>query len=109
MATESMTLLDDFNLLIQEGIYHDRETLLQDAMRALLRSKPELRRQLAIAWYKRRNVTLARASEIAGVDQENFKELLREAGARYQVAPVGAELRQEVEQLLRLRAGGASA
>ncbi|GAK58493.1 hypothetical protein U27_05467 [Candidatus Vecturithrix granuli] len=106
MAAKSMTLLEDMNLLIQEGVYRDRETLLQDAMRALLRSKPELRSQLALALYKRRNVTLARASEIAGVDQENFKELLREAGVSYRIEPVGEALEREVEQLLRFQDRG---
>lgn len=108
MATKSMTLLEDINLLVQEGIYQDRETLLQDAMRALLRSKPELRSQLAVALYKRRNVTLARASEIAGIDQESLKELLREAGVSYRIEPIGESLESEVEHLLRFRNGGTS-
>ena len=108
MATKSITLLEDINLLVQEGIYQDRETLLQDAMRALLRSKPELRSQLAVALYKRRKVTLARASEIAGVDQESFKELLREAGISYRIEPIGESLETEVEHLLRFQNGGNS-
>ncbi len=97
------TLLEDVNLLVQEGIYEDQTTLLQDAMRALLRSKPELRTRLALALYKQKKVSFARASEIAGVDQEGFKELLREAGIERRVEPIGPTLENEVEQLLRLR------
>ncbi len=103
MATKSMTVLEDINLLVQEGIYQDRESLIQDAMRALLRSKPELRSQLAVALYKRKDATLARAAEIAGIDQESFKELLREAGVSYRIEPVGNALESEVEHLLRFR------
>ncbi len=108
MATDRMILWEDFNLLVQDGIYHDRETLLQDAMRALMRSKPELRTQLAIALYKRSTVSFARASEIAGVDQENFKECLREAGVRQRVESVGGALQHEVAQLLQFRTGETS-
>jgi hypothetical protein len=67
MATKT-TLLEDVNLLIQEGIYEDQETLLQDAVRVLLRSKPELCIRVALALYKQEKVSLARASEIVRVD-----------------------------------------
>lgn len=101
MATT--TLLEDVNLLVQEGIYEDQETLLQDALRALLRSRPELRTQLAFILYKQKKASFARASEIAGVDQESFKELLRQAGIERRVEPVGQAIENEVEQLIRIR------
>jgi predicted HTH domain antitoxin len=101
--TTKTTLLEDVNILVQEGIYEDQETLLQDAIRALLRSKPELRIRLAVALYKQKKVSFARAAEIAGVDQESFKELLQKAGIQYKVEPVGKAVRSEVDQLMRLR------
>jgi len=45
----NISLLGELNLLVTEGLYPDRETLIQDAFRALLRSKPELQHFLAIA------------------------------------------------------------
>lgn len=90
-------------MLIERGIYKDREALMKDAMRSLLRSKPELRGQLAIELYKRGKVSLSRAAEIGGVDMESFKELLREAGIVRTVPPAGEAIRNEVEQLMRLR------
>jgi len=99
------TLLEDLSILVQEGIYKNQETLRDDAMRALLRSKPELRIQLALALYKRGSVTLSRAAEIAGVDRESFKELLREAGVSYRVEPIGNAIAHEVKELLQLRNG----
>lgn len=44
-------------------------------MRSLLRSKPELRGQLAIELYRQGKVSLSRAAEIGGVDMESFKAL----------------------------------
>jgi predicted HTH domain antitoxin len=62
-----------------------------------------LETRMAIAQYKQGNVSLARASEIAGVDQEGFKELLREAGIDRYIESVGDRLPHEVEQLIRLK------
>ena len=102
--TARTTLLADAHLLIEEGIYENQESLLQDALRALLRSKPELRHRLAVALYHHKEVSLARASEIAGVDQESFKELLREADIPYHVEPLEkTSVNNEVERLLHLR------
>jgi predicted HTH domain antitoxin len=97
------SVLEELDLLIQEGIYEDRDALLADAVRALLRSRPELRQQLAVALYKRGQVSLARGAEVAGVDGESFKELLREAGVLRRIEPAGEALKSEVEALRRLR------
>jgi predicted HTH domain antitoxin len=96
-------LLDNVNVLVQEGIYENQEAVLQDAVRALLRSRPELCRRIALADYKQGKVSFARASEIAGVDQESFKELLREAGIDRYIEPAGDALESEVNQLMRLK------
>lgn len=96
-------ILDELDVLVERGIYKDREALLNDAMRSLLRSKPELRVQLAIELYRRRKVSLSRAAEIGGVDIENFKEHLREAAVPRVIPPIGGVIRDEVEQLMRLR------
>jgi len=96
-------ILDELDVLVERGIYKDREALMNDAMRLLLRSKPELRVQLAIELYKRKKVSLSRAAEIGGVDVENFKEYLREAAVSRGISPIGEVIRDEVEELMRLR------
>ena len=101
--SEETTLLDAVTVLIERGIYKDRDALLQDALRALLRSKPELRGQLAVALYQRGDVSLTRAAEISGLDLESCKELLREAGIIPGIPPAGQEVHDEVQQLLHTR------
>ena len=100
---EASSLLDELDVLVERGVYRSRESLLIDAVRSLLRSKPELRAQLAIGLYARGEVSLSRAAEIAGVDIESFKELLREVGVTRVVPPVGEAVHCEVEQLMRPR------
>jgi predicted HTH domain antitoxin len=101
--SEEATLLDAVTVLIERGIYKDREALLHDALRALLRSKPELRGHLAVALYQRGEVSLTRAAEISGLDLESCKELLREAGVTRSIPSIGQEVQHEVQQLLRAR------
>jgi predicted HTH domain antitoxin len=101
--SEEATLLDAVTVLIERGIYKDREALMHDAVRALLRSKPELRGQLAVALYERGDISLTRAAEIGGLDIESCKELLREAGVARRISPIGQEVQREEQQLLRAR------
>ena len=86
---DGATLLDKLTVLVEHGIYKNQDALVQDALRALLRSKPALRGQLAIALYQQGEVSLARAAEISGLDIESFKELLREAGVVRRIPPAG--------------------
>src|SRR5712691_6892157 len=101
--SEETTLLDAVTVLIERGIYKDRDALVQDALRALLRSKPELCGHLAVALYQREDVSLTRAAEISGLDLESCKDLLREGGVVRGISPAGQEVQHEVRQLLRTR------
>ena len=66
--SEEFSLLEKLDVFVAQGIYKDREALLEDALRALLRSKPELRARLAIELYRLEEVSLSRAAEISGLD-----------------------------------------
>ncbi len=94
------TILDDLKILIEKGTYPDRDELIKDAFRALLRSKPHLRKELAIELYKRQKVSLSRASEISGINLEDFKELLKEEGIKVSVPPLSKEIDKEVKEIL---------
>lgn len=90
-------------LLVDMGKYSSKEELMMDALRALLRAKPELRMDLAIELYKRNEASLARAAEFCGLNIEDFKELLKERGIKITVADVTSEeLDREVELILSL-------
>ena len=102
-TTAKSTILEEVNLLVEEGLYPDQQALLQDALRALLRSKPELRVQLALIMYKHNKLSFSRAANIAGVDLESLKELLREAGIERTIPPVGKAIEGEIDQLMRFR------
>ncbi|WP_128476737.1 UPF0175 family protein [Halorussus pelagicus] len=71
---------ENIELLRRSGRFNSEEEFLEEALRALLDKRPELRIELAVEQYKTGDVTLNRAAEIAGRSPEQFKELLRERG-----------------------------
>ncbi|MBU4492110.1 MAG: UPF0175 family protein, partial [Euryarchaeota archaeon] len=54
-------------ILVGMGKYPSKKELIDDALRALIRAKPELKRDMAIELYKKREVSLSRAAEICGL------------------------------------------
>ena len=96
------TVLSKFDeILVRIGRYPSEKELIQDALRALLRSKPELKKDVAIELYQKNEVSLSRAAEICGLNIEDFKESLKEKGIKISVAIVPVEeLDKELERIL---------
>jgi predicted HTH domain antitoxin len=88
-------------ILIDTGKYPNKDELMKDALRALLRAKPELKRELAVELYKKGTVSLSKAAEIYGSDMEDFKELLKERGMKIAVPCIPAEeIDKEIDYIL---------
>ena len=96
------TALSKFDeILVRIGRYCTEKELMQDALRTLLRTKPELKRDVAIELYKKKEVSLLRACEMCGLNMEDFKELLKEKGIKVPVPSVPAEeIDKEVKRIL---------
>lgn len=71
---------EDMELLRETGRFGSEEEVLEEAFRALLKERPELRVELAVERYKSGDVSLNRAIEIANSSPEEFKEILAERG-----------------------------
>jgi len=66
--------------LLVEGGYFSKEEIEREAFKALLRERSDLRIALAIEEYKRGEITLNRAAEIAGITTEEMKKKLMDRG-----------------------------
>lgn len=71
---------ENVELLRKAGAYEDDAAVIEDALRTLLRTKPELRTELAVEKYRSERVSRNRAAEIAGLSPTGFGELLHERG-----------------------------
>ena len=99
--TRSKVVDEGINTLIHSGYFKDKEKLMDEALRTLLEVKPELRVEIAVELYKEKKVSLGRASEIAGVSQEGFKNILKSRGIKWVVyVPDKETLDKEVEEFL---------
>lgn len=80
--------------------YQNEEAVIQDALRHLLRARPELRIRMAVFRYQHEGISLAKAASLAGVSWAQMKDILLEQG----LAPrLGVETledaRQDIETL----------
>lgn len=73
-------LTDDVDTIAAVGGYEDADAVLEEAVRELLRRRPELRTALAIEKYRSNEVSLNRAAELAGTSAEAFKDELADRG-----------------------------
>ena len=96
------TMLDELNeILVSLRKYPNKEELIKDALRALIRAKPGLKIDVAIELYKKKEVSLSRAAEICGLNIEDFKETLKERNIKISVPSIPIEeIDKEVEEIL---------
>ena len=90
----------DEQVLVDAKLYPDRRAVIQDALRALLREKPQLRVEPAIHRYETEDISLAQAAHLAGVSFDRMKTLMVERGVQLRLGPADeAEARQEIVDL----------
>lgn len=68
--------------LVEEGRFTSKSDVLRTAFRIMLEERPELKIDIAVNLYKKGKVTIGRATEIASVGREEFKEILNRKGIK---------------------------
>ena len=81
----------ELEALIKAGIFQGKSEALEEALRALFTTRPQLRVEAAIQLFKDEAVTLGRAAEIAGLTRWEFEDLLAGHGLIPTVASDPAE------------------
>ena len=85
---------------VEARLYRDDQAVVQDALRYLLRGRPDLRVQLAIHRYQTEEISLAKAASLARVSWAQMKEILVAHGIQPRLGPETLEAaRQEVQGL----------
>jgi predicted HTH domain antitoxin len=80
---------------VEAQLYESEAEVIRDALRHLLRARPEARIQLAVYRYQHEELSLAKAADLAGVSWAQMREILLEKG----IAPrLGPETLEEAEQ-----------
>lgn len=85
---------------VEAHLYPTVNDVMQDALRHLLRGRPDLRVRLAVHRYQTEALSLARAASLAGVSWVQMRDILIEAGVPLRLGPETLEdARAEVEVL----------
>lgn len=94
-----MYLTENLPRVLVPRYYKDLNNLIEDAFRALLDLKPELKLETAVELYLCGEISISRAAEMAGMDFETFKEVLKAKGLKVSTY-VGSK--EEIEKGLKL-------
>jgi predicted HTH domain antitoxin len=97
------SLEDELKAVVQAGAYKSQEEAIRHALEVLLAANPHLRANTAVELYRRRQVTLSRAAEIAGLEFEALKERLAEQDIPIVVDESFEEVHSGAELIHRLR------
>lgn len=102
MKSMTETLVHEgIDILSKPRYFGSKEKLLDEAVRTLLEIKPALKTEIAVELYKKSTISLSRASEIAGVSTEGFKEILASRGiVRVVKAPSREKIKKEMKLIL---------
>jgi len=73
-------LAEDLDAIAAAGDYDDVDAVVEEAVRELLRRRPELRVSLAVEKYRTGTVSYNRAAELAGLSAEAFRDELADRG-----------------------------
>ncbi|MBI2663848.1 UPF0175 family protein [Candidatus Woesearchaeota archaeon] len=94
---------DEIEAVIDAGYYSNKSEVVRDALRSLFEGNTHLRLAAAVEMYKKGEVTLSKAAEIACMNFEEFKDVLVDRKIRIKVSPQSKEEINRGATLLRIR------
>jgi predicted HTH domain antitoxin len=90
----------EFGDLVAAGVFASEKEATREALRCLLRSRPDLRLQIAIHRYQTEAISLAKAASLAGISWAQMHDLLMQRGIQPRLGPETMDdLRAEVASL----------
>ncbi len=98
-----MVVDQQLEAVVRAGLFRDRQHALQEAVQTLFAVRPQLRTEAAVELFRSGEVSLSRAAEMAGLDFESFRLLLRERAIPWEVE---AESSAEMDRAMRDFFGG---
>jgi predicted HTH domain antitoxin len=85
----------ELGALVKAGIFHSASDGIEEGLRLLFMTRPQLRIEAAVQIYREGDVTLGRAAEIAGLTRWEFTSLLADRGIE---TPVPCDSAQALDE-----------
>lgn len=93
----------EIDALVQAGYYSSKSDVVKDALRTFLSEKKNLRLAAAVELYKRDELSLGKAAEVADVGMVEFKEILASRGYKRVLSVSRRETRKADEIMKKMR------
>ncbi|CAD6493267.1 MAG: hypothetical protein LAKADJCE_00482 [Candidatus Argoarchaeum ethanivorans] len=92
----------ELKVISSTGFYKTEEEFIKEAINTLLAARKDLRITIACELYKRDEISLGRACEIASLDIEEMKEVLYKRGIKRRVNVSLEEMENMAEKAVEL-------
>lgn len=90
----------EIDALVKTGYYSSKSDVVKDALRIMMRTRPELRIAIAVELFKSGNFSLGKAAELSGLTIEEFKETLKARGIKRVIkVPARKEMRKRMRKV----------
>ncbi len=93
----------ELKVIQSTGFYRDEEEFIKEAINTLLAARKDLRVSVACELYKRDEISLGKACEIASLNIEEMKEVLYKRGIRRSVNVSSVEMESMAKKAMRTR------
>ena len=107
MPTLTITIPELFKKEIESipktGYYDNKSEFIRDAIRTLLSSRKELRIGVAVEMYKAGDISISKASEIAGINFEEMKKILFDRNIPLERGEDTRNVDEKAKQLMKMR------
>ena len=93
----------ELKVIQSTGFYRDEEEFIKEAIDTLLAARKDLRVSVACELYKRDEISLGKACEIASLNIEEMKEVLYKRGIKRSVNVSSVEMESMAKKAIRTR------
>ena len=95
-----ITIENEIRALVKGGYFSSKDSFIEESVKYMLVSRGDLKINAAVEMYRSNDVSLARASEVAGMSIFEFKELLKTRGIKMVVeAPSKEEIDSQIKRM----------
>ena len=92
----------EMSVISSTGFYRDEEEFIKEAVNTLLAARKDLRVSIACELYKKEEISLGKACEIASLNIEGMKEVLHKRGIRRRVNVSSEEMERMAKKAIEL-------
>lgn len=92
----------EMSVISSTGFYRDEEEFIKEAVNTLLAARKDLRVSIACELYKKEEISLGKACEIASLNIEGMKEVLHKRGIMRRVNVSSEEMERMAKKAIEL-------